>query len=318
MPALSAAGIGLRPPHAAALFAAPPPLGFVEVHSENYFADGGAALAMLRQARALYPVSLHGVGLGLGSAAGLDAWHLDRLERLVRAIEPVRVSDHACFARTARPSRGADPASVALQHANDLLPIAFTEASLALLVTNVTRVQERLRRPLLLENLSSYVTFSDDVMGEPEFFAALCQRSGCGMLLDVNNLMVNALNQPGDSRHVTPEQALAACLAYVDALPPGIVGELHVAGYADARADADPAGATLVIDDHGSRVRDAVWTVCGHALRRFGTLPVLVEWDTDLPDLAVLLGEADRAAQVVNDANDANDARAATARRALA
>ena len=311
----SSVGIGLRQPHVAALFAAPPPLGFVEVHSENYFADGGAALALLHDARALYPVSLHGVGLGLGSAAGIDAWHLDRLERLVRAIEPVRVSDHACFARTARTSRGTEPTSVAMQHANDLLPIAFTPASLALLVTNVTRVQERLRRPLLLENLASYVSFSDDVMSEPEFFAALCQRSGCGMLLDVNNLMVNALNQPGaatDGKGVpvlpptpTPEQALAACLAYVDALPRGIVGELHVAGY----ADADRASGALVIDDHGSLVRDAVWAVCGHALRRFGMLPVLVEWDTDLPELAVLLGEADRAARVVKSASETVAAR---------
>ena len=296
----SSVGIGLRQPHCAALFAAPPALGFVEVHSENYFADGGAALALLRDVRALYPVSLHGVGLGLGSAVGLDAWHLGRLERLVRAIEPVRVSDHACFTRSAPRGVALGPAGVAMQHANDLLPIAFTAASLALMVTNVTQVQERLRRPLLIENLSAYVSFSDDVMSEPEFFAALCQRSGCGILLDVNNLMVNALNQPG----ATPDAALAACLSYVDALPLGRVGELHVAGY----GEVDRASGALVIDDHGSRVREAVWAICGHALRRFGTLPVLVEWDTDLPDLDVLLGEAQRAAQVVNDANHANHA----------
>lgn len=292
----SSVGIGLRAPHVAALLAAPAPLGFVEVHSENYFADGGAALAQLRAVRALYPVSLHGVGLGLGSAAGLDVWHLDRLERLVRRIEPVRVSDHACFARTAGHTTNA--------HANDLLPIAFTEASLALMVANVTRVQERLRRPLLVENLAAYVSFNDDVMGEPEFLAALCRRSGCGLLLDVNNLMVNALNQSGATEKSTPEAALAACFAYVDALPIDIVGELHVAGYAEVDR-ADDADGALVIDDHGSRVRDPVWAVCAHALRRFGTLPVLVEWDTDLPEWSVLLDEADRAAHVVIDANAA-------------
>lgn len=267
-------GIGLRQPHYAALFETTPLLGFVEVHSENFFADGGAALAVLQQARERYPVSLHGVGLALGSAAGLDAWHLDRLARLVQRIEPERVSDHACFARAA-PAPGAP-----VVHANDLLPIAFTEASLAIMVGNVTQAQQRIGRPMLVENLSSYVSFADDAMTEPEFFAQLCRRSGCGMLLDVNNLMVNALNAGA-------ADPLAACCAFVDALPPGIVGEIHVAGYVETDA--------IVIDDHGSRVRPAVWAVYEHALRRFGRVPTLVEWDTDLPQFEVLLGEAAQA-----------------------
>ena len=280
-------GIGLRQPHCAQLLAVRPPLGFVEVHSENFFADGGVAIAMLREARSQYPVSLHGVGLALGSACGLDPWHLERLERLVDRIDPVRVSDHACFART--PPRLLAAESVmdaAAVHANDLLPIAFTDAALALIAGNVDQVQARLKRQLLVENLSSYVSFNDDTMSEPEFFAALCQRTGCAMLLDVNNLMVNALNAP----QATPQTALAACLAYVDRVPPGSVGEIHLAGYCET--------GTLVIDDHGSRVRPAVWAVYEHALRRFGTLPTLVEWDTDLPALEVLLGEADHAAAV--------------------
>jgi len=266
-------GIGLRQPHYAELLNAPPPLGFVEVHSENFFADGGAALAVLHRAREHYPVSLHGVGLALGSAAGLDPWHLDRLARLVDGIEPVRVSDHACFARAALPG--------GVVHANDLLPIAFTDASLALMVRHVTQVQERLGRAMLVENLSSYVSFTDAAMSEPEFFAQLCRRSGCGMLLDVNNLMVNALNAGASD-------PVASCCAFVDALPTGIVGEIHVAGYCEA--------GDIVIDDHGSRVRPEVWAVCAHALRRHGSLPVLVEWDTDVPALDVLLGEAAHAA----------------------
>ena len=277
-PAPAGAGIGLRQPHYAALFGAPPPLGFVEVHSENFFADGGAALAVLHRARELYAVSLHGVGLALGSAAGLDPWHLDRLDRLVRRIEPVRVSDHSCFARAA-PLSGQS-----VVHANDLLPIAFTDEALAIMVGNVTQVQERLRRPMLVENLSSYVSFADDSMSEPEYFTQLCRRAGCGMLLDVNNLMVNALNAGA-------KDPLATCCAFVDALPPGIVGEVHLAGYQQTE--------DIVIDDHGSRVRPAVWRVYEHALKRFGAVPTLVEWDTDLPPFDVLLGEAEQASALM-------------------
>ncbi len=276
--ATAGAGIGLRQPHYADLFGTPPPLGFVEVHSENFFADGGAALAVLHQARELYPVSLHGVGLALGSAAGLDPWHLDRLERLVQRIEPVRVSDHSCFARAAAWPGGP------VVHASDLLPIAFTDEALAIMVGNVMQVQERLRRPMLVENLSSYVSFADDSMSEPEYFAQLCRRTGCGMLLDVNNLMVNALNAGAND-------PLAACCAFVDGLPLGIVGEIHLAGY---RQTED-----IVIDDHGSRVRPDVWRVYEHALKRFGAVPTLVEWDTDLPAFGVLLGEAEHASALM-------------------
>jgi len=268
------AGIGLRQPHYAEVMESAPPLGFVEVHSENFFADGGAALAVLHQARERYDVSLHGVGLALGSAAGVDPWHLDRLQRLVQRIEPVRVSDHACFARAPR------VAGQGVLHANDLLPLAFTGASLDILCSNVTQVQERLRRPILVENLSAYLSFPDDSIAESAFFAALCQRSGCGMLLDLNNIMVNALN-------LGASDPVAYCEAFVDALPLGIVGEIHLAGYCEAD--------DIVIDDHGSRVRPDVWAVYQHALRRFGALPTLVEWDTDVPALEVLLGEAEHA-----------------------
>ncbi len=277
--ALASVGIGLRQPHYAQVLRDRPSLGFVEVHSENFFADGGAALGVLTQAREVCDISLHGVGLGLGSAVGVDPWHLDRLARLVGRIEPVRVSDHASFARAAL-APGQD-----VVHGNDLLPIAFTRAALDIMVANVTQVQERLRRPLLVENLSAYLSFAqapgDEAMDEPRFFGELCRRSGCGMLLDLNNLMVNALNAGA-------EPALQSCCDFVDALQIGSVGELHLAGYCETGG--------LVIDDHGSRVRPEVWALYQHALARFGRLPTLVEWDTDVPALGVLLAEANHAA----------------------
>ena len=192
-------GIGWRHPHYAALLEQRPALGFIEVHSENFFAPGGAALAVLREGRAHCPVSLHGVGLSLGSAAGLDPWHLDRLARLVQRVDPVRVSDHASFARAPRA-----PGQPVL-HANDLLPAAFTPASLAIMAANVQRVQDRLQRPILVENLSAYLRWADDGLAEADFFNRLARRTGCGLLLDVNNLVVNALNRVNRGTiHLTP------------------------------------------------------------------------------------------------------------------
>lgn len=273
-------GIGLRQPHYEALLASQPALGFVEVHSENFFADGGAALDVLHAARERYPVSLHGVGLSLGSAAGLDGWHLDRLARLVERIEPVRVSDHASFARAPR-RNGQAPV-----HAGDLLPIAFTDAALAIMVANVQQVQERLKRPILVENLSAYLHWADDRISEPEFFNQLARRSGCGLLLDVNNLVVNALNEGGGEA-----QAVAKASAWVDAIDTAAVGEIHLAGYHD--------GGDIVIDDHGSRVHAPVWQVFRHAVARLGPRPTLIEWDTDVPALDVLLDEAAKAESVI-------------------
>ncbi|MGN6826489.1 DUF692 domain-containing protein [Paucibacter sp. M5-1] len=272
-PASSNVGIGWRQPHYQALMQQRPDLGFLQLHSENFFAPGGAAGQVLLRAREHYEISLHGVGLSLGSAAGLDPWHLDQLARLVEAVQPLRVSDHASFARV--PGMDAGP----VLHANDLLPIAFSESSLDVMVANVQTVQERLRRPLLVENLSAYLAWEDDRIAEPEFFNALVRRSGCGLLLDVNNLVVNALNRGADD-----EAAVHAACAWIDALDPGVVGEIHLAGY--ARLD------DIVIDDHGSRVHAPVWQVYRHALRHLGAVPSLIEWDTDLPELAVLLDEA--------------------------
>lgn len=269
-------GIGWRQPHYEALLAQRPDLGFIEVHAENFFADGGATLAVLDAGRAAYPVSLHGVGLGLGSAAGLDAWHLDRLARLVQRVQPDWVSDHACFARVAS-------AGGAGMHAGDLLPIPFNDASLALLLRHVEQVQHRLGRRLLVENISAYVGWAGDTLAEPEFFNELTRRSGCGLLLDVNNLVVNARN----AGHA-PAAAAREAMRWVDAIRPGSVGEIHLAGHAEAEDG-------LVIDDHGSRVRDEVWQVYAHAWRQLGPRPTLIEWDTAVPALDVLLAEAARA-----------------------
>lgn len=264
-------GIGFRQPHYRELLERRPPLAFLEVHSENFFAEGGAALAVLHEARSHYDVSLHGVGLALGSAAGLDRWHLEQLARLVDRIEPVRVSDHACFARA--PLR----AGAAPTHGNDLLPVAFTPASLDIMAANVSAVQDRLGQPILVENLSAYLGWADDSMSEPEFFNRLARRTGCGLLLDVNNIVVNQLNAgAGD--------AVAAAKRFVDAIDAQAVGEIHLAGYDDS--------GDLVIDDHGSRVHAPVWQVFEHAMGRLRGTPVLVEWDTRLPALDVLLGEA--------------------------
>ncbi|MBI2769123.1 MAG: DUF692 domain-containing protein [Burkholderiales bacterium] len=266
-------GIGWRHPHYAELLQARPALDFIEVHSENFFGEGGAALAVLAQGREHYPVSLHGVGLALGSAAGVDPWHLEQLARLAGRIEPVRVSDHACFARAAMGG--------ATVHASDLLPIPFNAEALDVLCRNVQQVQERLKRPLLVENLSAYLTPAGSDRGETEFLNALVQRTGCGLLVDVNNIYVNALNARLGGGEADPVQS---CIDWLDAIAPASVGEIHLAGHC--------AMDDIVIDDHGSRVCDPVWQVYRHALSRFGAVPTLVEWDTAIPPLPVLLHEA--------------------------
>ena len=275
-------GIGLRHPHYAELLEQRPALGFVEVHSENFFADGGAALSVLMQAREHYPVSLHGVGLSLGSAAGIDPWHLDQLARLLSRVQPVRVSDHASFAR----APGSEGGTVV--HANDLLPIAFTQAGLGILAANVSRVQDRLQRPILVENLSAYLAWDDADLDEPDFFNELTRRTGCGLLLDVNNLVVNALNDGAG------DDAAAHACRWIDRIDASSVGEIHLAGYADL--------GDIVIDDHGSRVHPPVWQTYRHAVARLGPVPTLVEWDTDIPPLHVLMDEARLAASILAEA----------------
>lgn len=277
-----AIGIGWRQPHYRELLQTRPAVDFLEVHSENFFAEGGAALAVLAQGREAYPVSLHGVGLSLGSAAGLDPWHLDQLARLAQTIEPVRISDHACFARG---TLAGQPV-----HAADLLPIPFSRVALDVLCANVQQVQDRLQRRFMVENLSSYLSWkapepADPALAEPAFLAALARRTGCALLVDVNNIYVNALNA---QKTGLPGEPLQHCLDWLDALPAAAVAELHLAGH----CHVSDANGDIVIDDHGSRVCEPVWQLYQHAIQRFGPVPTLIEWDTAIPALEVLLDEA--------------------------
>ena len=285
-------GVGWRQPHYAQLLQERPALDFIEVHSENFFGQGGASLAVLERGRALYPVSLHGVGLSLGSAQGLDAWHLQQLARLVERIDPVRVSDHASFAR------GMYAGSVA--HAADLLPIPFTPQALDVLCANVQQVQEVLGRSFMVENLSAYLQWNTppgQSLGETAFLNALTQRTGCTLLVDVNNIYVNARN--AQIAGLCPDP-LAACQAWLTEINPACVGELHLAGHSHVR----DAHGDIVIDDHGSRVCDEVWALYRHALQCFGAVPTLIEWDTDVPALAVLLDEVSRARAIAQAARE--------------
>jgi uncharacterized protein len=259
-------GIGLRQPHYREVFERLPALAFLEVHSENFFLEGGASMHALERARAAYPISLHGVGLSLGSADRLAGEHLARLKRLVERVEPALVSEHLCWG------------AVGGVHFNDLLPLPYTSEALALLAERVDRVQSTLKRQLLVENLSAYVECRDSEMTETAFLAELARRTGCGLLLDLNNLYVNAINFGFDP---------AERLAEVDA---AAIGQIHLAGH------------TVVdgcrIDTHGDVVCDPVWSLYEEACRRFGPKPTLIEWDTDLPALDVLLSQAAQASAI--------------------
>ncbi|HEX4781165.1 MAG TPA: DUF692 domain-containing protein [Usitatibacter sp.] len=261
-----AVGIGLRAPHYAALFESRPPLGFLEVHSENFFCDGGAPLAWLERFAGAYPLSLHGVGLSLGSADPLDERHLARLASLVRRIEPALVSEHLCWGASGG------------RHSNDLLPLPYTEEALAIVCAHVDEVQQRLGRRILVENVSSYLQIDGSRMPEWEFLAEAARRAGCGVLLDVNNIWVSARNHGFDAR------------GYVDAIDAATVGEIHLAGH--------ERDGSLLVDTHSRPVCDEVWELYSYALARLGSRPTLIEWDADIPALEVLLDEADRAARL--------------------
>lgn len=268
-------GIGLRQPHYQEFRATQPDVDFIEVHSENFFNPHDAATRVLTSVRADYPVSLHGVGLSLGSACGIDQQHLEQLANLAERIDPVRISDHASFARASWQQQSR------IVHASDLLPVAFTHASLAIFCANVQQVQERLRRPVLVENLSTYLNFIDRDFSEPEFFTELSRSTGCGMLLDINNLMVNAIN----AKQSSPLEAVCIWLDELYKLAPAkLVGEIHLAGHSKQEG--------LIIDDHSTVVSTDVWEAYAHAIRKFGSIPTLIEWDDHLPTLETLLGEA--------------------------
>lgn len=271
VPALGA-GVGLRAPHYRDFLARRPDVGWIEVHTENYLSRSGRDWQVLRELRRDYPVSLHGVGLGLGSVHGFSNAHLARVRLLANAIEPALISEHLSWG------------ALAGRQFNDLLPLRLDAAALALVAGRIAQVQEALGRRLLVENVSAYLRFEGDALAEADFLAELVRRTGCGVLLDLNNLYVNACNHGEDAQ---------AALATLAALPAGSVGEIHLGGHL-----ATPDG---LVDHHGARVAPPVWDLYRAALARFGQLPTLIEWDADLPPLDVLLEEAGAAQRIARE-----------------
>jgi uncharacterized protein (UPF0276 family) len=268
-PIPACAGIGLRAIHHEAFVNERPAVGWIEAHTENYFHEGGAAVRALERARSDYPLSLHGVGLGLGSADGVDREHLARVKRAIARFEPALVSEHACWGHSGG------------EYFNDLLPLPYTEEAVELLARQVGEAQHTLGTRLLIENVSAYVAFEHSRLHEWEFLAAVAERSGCGLLLDVNNVYVSSKNLGLDPR------------AFLDGLPVESVGEIHLAGHSRNGA--------VLIDDHGSNVCEEVWQLYRHAVERFGALPTLIEWDANIPALSTLVAESQRADRVLGE-----------------
>jgi uncharacterized protein (UPF0276 family) len=245
-----------------------PKLGFFEIHAENYLGAGGPPHRYLGRIRADYPLSVHGVGLSIGAEAGLDEVHLSRVAALVERYQPESFSEHLAWSTHA----GA--------FFNDLLPVPYTQETLLRVCRHIDRIQERLQRPMLLENPATYVEFAQSSMSELEFIIEVLKRTGCGLLLDVNNAYVSCTNHRRDLQ------------GYIDALPLSRVGEIHLAGFAE---DSDSAGARLLIDAHGTPVAAAVWNLYRYALERTGPVATLIEWDNDVPPFERLVEEAGRA-----------------------
>ena len=267
LPALP--GVGYKPQHFNAILTDAAPVGWLEIHAENYMGAGGRPLAQLRHLAERFPISVHGVGLSIGGEGPLDADHLSRLKSLVDWLNPASFSEHLAWSSH-------DAAFL-----NDLLPLPYNAKTLATVASHISQVQDRLGRQMLLENPSSYLAFAASDMAETEFLQVLSQQTGCGLLLDVNNVFISATNLG-----TSPQ-------AYIDGFPLGVVGEIHLGGHDD---DADEAGDLLLIDSHGRAVADPVWALLDYTLARSGPRPVLIEWDNDVPDWPDLAAEAQRAA----------------------
>ncbi|TRZ69237.1 MAG: DUF692 domain-containing protein [Rhodocyclaceae bacterium] len=259
------AGIGLRHKHHRQVVADRPAVAWLEVHSENFFAAGGEPLRVLEAVRQHYPLSLHGVGMSLGSSDELSERHLHKLKILVDRIQPAAISEHLCWS------------SVNGRFLNDLLPLPYTEEALSHVAGRIDRMQEVLGRTIMVENVSSYVRFAGPAYQEWEFLAAVSGRTGCGILLDVNNIHVSAFNHGFDP------------MAYLRGIPRDAVGEIHLAGYSEVD--------DFLVDTHSRPVQDVVWQLYAEALKRFGPVPTLIEWDNDIPPLEVLMAEAHKADQ---------------------
>ncbi len=266
------AGIGLKPEHRKAIMRSLPSAGWFEVHAENYMGAGGPPHRFLEWVRERYPLSIHGVGLSIGGAGPLDEAHLKRLRALIDRYEPGLFSEHLAWST----HDGV--------YFNDLLPLPYTAATLAHVAAHVDEAQSALQRQILIENPSTYVAFEECDFSETEFLSELVRRTGCGLLLDVNNVYVSAVNHGFDAD------------AYLDAFPVEHVREIHLAGHFEAETDED---GPLLIDAHDSPVRDAVWALYGRALQRTGPLPTLIEWDNDIPEFETLQTEADKAERLL-------------------
>ncbi len=274
------AGVSLKPEHFRTVLDTRPDIGFFEIHAENYLGDGGPPHRYLSAIRERYPLSIHGVGLSIGGEHGIDALHLDRLARLLERYQPESFSEHLAWSTHA----GA--------FYNDLLPIPYTGETLTRVCDHIDRIQETLRRPMLLENPSTYVEFARSTWPEPEFIAAVLDRTGCGLLLDVNNVFVSCTNHHRDP------------YAYIDALPLSRVEEIHLAGFAE---DRDGAGARLLIDAHDRPVAESVWALYRHALERIGPVATLIEWDAEIPPFERFIEEARLAQDALNAADEGDD-----------
>ncbi|WP_299676866.1 DUF692 domain-containing protein [uncultured Roseobacter sp.] len=269
----AAPGVGYKPQHFAELRADPGPVKWIEVHAENYMGDGGRPLAQLRALSEQFAVSVHGVGLSIGGEGALDAEHLARLKKLVGWAQPASFSEHLAWS-----THGAE-------FLNDLLPLPYTNATLTRVAEHINQVQSTLGCQMLLENPSSYLAFAESTWSETEFLTELVKRTGCGLLLDVNNVFISATNLGLSAR------------AYIEAFPLHAVGEIHVGGHDE---ETDDHGAPLLIDSHGKPVVDPVWALLDITLAKSGARPVLVEWDTDVPDWPTLRSEAERAARALS------------------
>lgn len=268
----NAPGVGYKARHFDALMADPGPVRWIEIHAENYMGDGGRPHAQLRALQENFALSVHGVGLSIGGEGPLDTDHLARLKTLCDRTQPASFSEHLAWS------------THGMEYLNDLLPLPYTEATLARVAAHINQVQDVLGRQMLLENPSSYLAFAESDLSETDFLTELTRQTDCGLLLDVNNVFISATNLG-----LSPQD-------YIDAFPTEHVSEIHVGGHDD---DTDDHGAPLLIDSHGKAVGDPVWELLSYTLAQTGPKPVLVEWDNDVPDWSVLRAEAERAAQVL-------------------
>ena len=268
-------GVGYKPQHFAAIMADPGPVGWLEVHAENYMGQGGRPLAQLRALAERFPISVHGVGLSIGGEGPLDRDHLDRLRQLCGWLNPASFSEHLAWST----HDGA--------YLNDLLPLPYTPSTLERVCAHIDQVQDVLGRRMLLENPSTYIAFAETALAETDFLAEIARRTGCGLLLDVNNVYVSGTNQN------------YAPASYLQAFPLHLVGEIHLGGHDE---DRDDAGRRLLIDSHGAEIVDPVWALYAQVIAQAGPRPTLIEWDNDVPDWPVLAAEAIRAARVLEPA----------------